>query len=158
MKNSELMFANGAVELSAPKRVWDFKTAVDSKKYSEESSFDKNKRRILFFVLGAVIGTINGFFGAGGGMLAVPVLGFVGKLDERRSHATAILVMLPLCVSSAVVYAASKALDIGVLIPTCIGVFAGGIIGAKLLKFIPETLLFLIFNSLIFMSGLKMLL
>ena len=108
-------------------------------------------------VCGLLVGGVNGLFGAGGGMLAVPILSFVGGLSQRKSHATAILVMLPLCFASALVYTVSNAVDFEVLVPTAIGVLAGGIAGAKLLKVLPETLLFCVFNFLIITAGLKML-
>ena len=56
-----------------------------------------------FFALnffGLIIGFINGFFGGGGGMVCVPVLNNFVSLTDKKSHATAILIMLPLCVVS----------------------------------------------------------
>lgn len=60
---------------------------------------------------GLLTGAVNGLFGAGGGMLAVPVLTYVAGLDERKSHATAIAVILPLCIISTIVYALQGGFD-----------------------------------------------
>jgi uncharacterized membrane protein YfcA len=56
---------------------------------------NKRKNKINLFLLnafgGLLIGFANGFFGGGGGMLAVPFLQHVLKEDEKVSHATAFL-------------------------------------------------------------------
>ncbi len=129
----------------------------ETRKFQEESKKKLASKLALYAFAGLVIGVVNGLFGAGGGMLAVPALIFLGGMAERRAHATAILVMLPLCICSGAVYIASNAVDFAVLVPTSIGVVAGGILGAKLLKFLPENLLVFAFNFLVILAGLKML-
>ena len=52
----------------------------------------------------------SGFFGGGGGMLCVPLLQFRG-LDVKRAHATALIVILPLCIVSAAIYIANGYFD-----------------------------------------------
>ena len=52
---------------------------------------------------GLALGAANSLFGGGGGMLAVPLLR-AGGLPERKAHATAILVILPICLSSLFLY------------------------------------------------------
>ena len=83
--------------------------------------------------VGLWIGAINGIFGGGGGMLAVPALTGLG-LKEKQAHATAILVILPVCFLSLIPYLFSGAWDFSVAIPTAIGVLAGGVLGASLLS------------------------
>ena len=90
----------------------------------------KNIRRI---VCGVAVGAANSVFGGGGGMLAVPLLQKAG-LDEKRAHATAILIILPISLFSFVLYFWQGLYDFSVLIPTALGVSAGGFLGAKLLS------------------------
>ena len=134
-----------------------FLRSNEIRKTEEETGKKKLGKVLSYIVFGMIIGAINGFFGAGGGMLAVPVLSFVGGLGEKKAHATAIAVMLPLCIVSVVVYGVGKAIDLAVTIPTSIGVLFGGIIGAKLLKKLPETAVFFVFNLIMLIAGLKML-
>lgn len=142
---------------SVNKSTRDFIDGDSVKKVKKTSDKERAKKLFLYAFFGAFIGIVNGLFGAGGGMLAVPVLAIVGGLDERRAHATAILVMLPLCLASAGVYLAENTVEFDLLLPSMAGIFLGGIAGAKLLKFLPETLLFFVFNLLVLIAGLKML-
>lgn len=125
-------------------------------KYNRPNGEALLRKRILLSVCGVFIGAVNGLFGAGGGMLVVPVLSFVAKLDERRAHATAIAVMLPLCIVSSAVYALKGSYDTSVFLPTVGGVLLGGIIGALLLKKINNNLLSFVFYGLMLFAGLKM--
>ncbi len=99
---------------------------------------------------GAAVGAANSLFGGGGGMIAVPLLQKTG-LEERRAHATAILLILPVSLVSFLFYIFRGVYDSGVLIPTAIGVTAGGFLGAKLLGKLPVktvNLLFAFFQAL----------
>ena len=54
-------------------------------------------------VTGAACGLLNGLFGAGGGMAAVPLLK-AGGLPQKKAHATSLAVILPLAAVSAAFY------------------------------------------------------
>ncbi len=101
---------------------------------------------------GGAIGAANGFFGGGGGMLAVPLLERMG-LPEQKAHATAILVILPVSALSFLLYAFRGFADLSVLIPTSLGVTIGGLLGAKLLNALPEKTISLVFAILQAFAG-----
>ena len=103
------------------------------------------KDRLSKIGTGALVGLANGLFGGGGGMIAVPLLKKLG-MEERSAHATAIAVIFPVSVASFLVYAYGGFCDFSVLIPTAIGVFLGGIIGAKLLQTLPERTVKILFS------------
>ena len=63
----------------------------------------KLKKFFSLSVQGVGIGLVNGIFGAGGGMLAVPFLKKSG-LDQKSAHANAVAVILPITVISAILY------------------------------------------------------
>ena len=86
----------------------------------------------LRIVCGGAVGIANGFFGGGGGMIAVPLLEKTG-ITQKEAHATAILLILPISFFSFIFYALKGAYDLSVLIPTAIGVTFGGTVGAKVL-------------------------
>ena len=56
-----------------------------------------NKKSVVTAVSGVLIGAVNGLFGAGGGMLAVPLLTKLG-LERKQAHANAVAVILPITV------------------------------------------------------------
>ena len=105
---------------------------------------------------GGAIGAANGFFGGGGGMLAVPLLERMG-LPEQKAHATAILVILPISAFSFVLYAFRGFAELSVLIPTSLGVTVGGLLGAKILNLLPEKIIALAFAGLQAFAGLWLL-
>ena len=85
------------------------------------------KPRIGFCLLaGALAGFINGFFGAGGGMVLVPLLIWLGKLEDKAAFSSAIAVILPLCAVSIAVYALHDSLPIQDALPYLLGGAAGG--------------------------------
>ena len=90
------------------------------------------KKNLLRMVCGGLVGAANSFFGGGGGMIAVPLLEKTG-MSEKEAHATAILLILPISLFSFLFYFFKGAYDFSVLIPTAIGVTAGGMLGAKFL-------------------------
>ena len=117
---------------------------------------ERKKRRFLLALCGGAIGVVNGLFGAGGGMLAVPVLAVAVGLPQKKARATAIAVILLLCVVSTVVYAVRGGFETDILLPTVLGVLAGGIAGAALLKKLSAPVLNLLFYGLMLFAGIKM--
>lgn len=101
---------------------------------------------------GVVVGAANSLFGGGGGMIAVPMLAKTG-MDNKRAHATAILLILPVSLLSFILYAVKGFYEPSVLIPTALGVTAGGLLGAKLLGKLPEKTVNLIFAALQLIAG-----
>ena len=128
-----------------------------SKKFAEENEKTKTIKTLLMVIFGMGIGFANGLLGAGGGMLAVPILSMVAGLNTRQSHATAILVILPLCLVSGTTYILRGSVDSFVLLFAGAGVFLGGIIGAKLLKYMPENALYFAFCFIMLAVGIEML-
>lgn len=131
-------------------------TAQNFFKYDRTSRKPSASKQILLLISGLAIGVVTGLFGAGGGMLTVPALTFFAKLDEKHAHATAIAIILPLCLISCIVYAVGATFEGGVILPTVIGVTIGGAIGAILLKKMSNGAISFVFYALMLFAGLKM--
>lgn len=116
-------------------------------------NFPKN---FILCLCGIVIGFVNGFFGGGGGMIAVPALEHVLKNKTKTAHATAILVILPLCAVSAVIYIISGYFELKSGLITGGGVIAGGVLGAVLLNKLNNKIIRIIFALIMTVVGLKM--
>ncbi|MDE7257287.1 MAG: sulfite exporter TauE/SafE family protein, partial [Clostridia bacterium] len=87
---------------------------------------------------GLALGAINGLFGGGGGMIAVPILSDVLGYPRKQAHATAILIITPVCIVSAITYIVNGFTDLSIIIPAALGNVAGGLLGAQLLGKLPK--------------------
>lgn len=116
------------------------------------------KTKKTFLILGgAVAGLINGFLGGGGGVVIVSLLLVVMCLDQKQSQATALLIILPLTILSAIVYFLNGSVDIIPTLWVTLGVAGGGILGAFILNKINSNTAKIIFAIVLILGGLKML-
>ena len=106
-------------------------------------------------VSGVFVGAINGLFGGGGGMIAVPILSIVLKKPTKISHATAILIILPITVVSMVVYLIKGYFEPVETVVVGAGVVVGGLLGALLLGKLKSKVIGLIFSALMFIGGVR---
>lgn len=106
---------------------------------------------------GLLTGAVNGLFGGGGGMVAVPLMKNMLGYTEKRAHATAILVIAPVCAISALTYIINGYFSAEIVIPAAIGSIAGGIVGAYLLEKFPVFIVNIIFVAVMFIAGVRML-
>ena len=90
---------------------------------------ETQKPKLGFCLLaGALAGFINGFFGAGGGMVLVPLLLWLVRLEDKAAFSSAVAVILPLCAVSIAVYAVHDSLPLRDALPYLIGGAAGGVL------------------------------
>lgn len=115
-----------------------------------------SKNFFISAVIGTVTGFLNGLFGSGGGTVVVPCLERFLKVEEHKAHATAIAIILPLCIISAFVYLKGGEIKWGDVISVSIGGMAGGFIGAKLLNKISGIWLHRIFGAFMILAAVKM--
>jgi len=113
------------------------------------------KQNILSALGGALVGILNGMLGAGGGMLAVPMLKKLG-LEQTKSHATAVAVIFPLSVLSTVAYLLLGHFELGQAAVYLLPGAAGALLGALLLPKIPAPWLRKIFACFMIWAGIRM--
>lgn len=106
---------------------------------------------------GALTGAVNGLFGGGGGMVAVPLLGKMLGYEDKQAHATAIFVIAPVCAASALIYIINGYAAADVIIPAALGCVAGGLAGAYMLSGCPKTVINYIFIAVMFAAGIRLL-
>lgn len=109
------------------------------------------------WLAGLLTGVINGLFGGGGGMVAVPLMKNMLGYDEKRAHATAILIIAPVCAVSAITYIVNGYFAADVVIPAAVGSVAGGFTGAMALQKLPEFLVNIVFVAVMLAAGVRML-
>lgn len=112
-----------------------------------------NLKRAALVLSGVLIGALNGLLGGGGGMVTVPALHYLGGLPTKKAHATAIGVMLPLCVLSAVTYTLSGVHRWALGGVSALTVTVGGAMGALLLARLKNGVVALLFYALMTLAG-----
>jgi len=114
-----------------------------------------NIRNVL---IGLVTGILNGLFGSGGGTVAVPAMErFLGG-EDKKAHATAIAVILPLSIVSLFIYKGSVDTDWKTVFAVALGGVAGGYVGAGLLQRISNRWLHIVFGGFMLMAAARMIL
>lgn len=118
---------------------------------------DKTKNKLKVWGGGLVTGLLNGLFGAGGGMVAVPALQKYG-LSTKEAHATSISIIMPLSVVSAAIYLFKGSLSISDALVCLPGGIAGAVVGAMFLKKLKPAWIHKIFGALILFAAGRILL
>ena len=104
---------------------------------------------------GILVGIINGTVGAGGGLLAVPMLKKSG-LNQKQSHSTAVAVLLPICFVSALSYLFARHVTLSDASPYFLPSALGAVAGTVALKFIPTGHLKRIFAIFMLWAGVRL--
>lgn len=115
------------------------------------------KNNLLTAAAGLAVGVVNGLLGAGGGMIAVPLLKKLG-LSQKQAHANAVAVILPITVLSAALYLIKgyvRLSDCLIFIP--VGLL-GSLIGTYCLKKISPVWLKRLFGGFMIYAGVRLLL
>lgn len=112
-------------------------------------------KKTLSYFSGFFAGIVNGFLGAGGGMIIVPMLVKSG-LDRKQAHATSVCIILPICIFSAYMYISSGKVTINDALPYLIWGVLGSIIGSIILPKINQNLLRKIFGILLIWASYRM--
>lgn len=114
------------------------------------------KKQILGIALsGLCAGAVNGLFGAGGGMLLVPLLSILSKMEDRDIFPASISIILPICLVSLAVTALSGPLPWKEALPYLIGSALGGTAAGLWGKKIPTVWLHRGLGILIIWGGVR---
>lgn len=114
-------------------------------------------RKNWWGVLGGLgAGVINGLLGAGGGMVVVPLLSAMG-VRGKRSHATALMVIVPLSAVSAVLYLVQGRVGFADALPWLPGSLLGAYWCSRLMPKIATGWLKLLFGGLMLWGGVRLL-
>lgn len=107
-------------------------------------------------IIGLIAGIVSGLFSTGGGMILVPSFIYILKLSEVKSRATTIICILPMVITTTLLYAKNQYLDLKLGMQVAIGGIIGGFIGSKFLNKIPDIALKITFIVFLIYIGVKM--
>ena len=111
---------------------------------------------IKLWVIGVVSGLVNGFFGAGGGLIIVPMLKRFDDANSKVVHATTLGCVLFMCLSSSIIYLIDGVVDFKLFLFCVIGSLLGSVIAVKLLKNLKNTIIDLIFSVVLIIAGISL--
>lgn len=113
-------------------------------------------RRILGYMLaGLTAGAVNGIFGAGGGMLLVPLLTLLADLQDNQVFPASVTIILPICLVSLSISPGLDTLPWKEAWPYLVAAIPGGVIAGLLDKKIPVKWLHRALGILILYGGVR---
>ncbi len=87
----------------------------------------KKHKSFGIILAGLCAGAVNGLFGAGGGMVLVPLLSLLTSLEDKEIFSSSIAVILPICIVSLAATAITGSIPWQAAFPYLIGSAAGGL-------------------------------
>ena len=114
-----------------------------------------NKDSILSGVAGTSAGAVNGLFGAGGGMVLVPLLTWLTKIDDDQVFPASVCIILPICLVSLSITFDGSVIPWDLAIPYLIGSGFGGVAAGFLGRKIPTVWLHRLLGVLILWGGFR---
>ncbi len=114
---------------------------------------------VLYLLVGLLGGVVSGMLGIGGGIVMVPALAFLFGLSQHQAQGTTLALMVPpIGLLAAWTYYKAGFVDLKIAAFVCLGFFLGGLVGAKLVVGLPDTLLRKIFGVALLIIAIKMIL
>lgn len=115
-------------------------------------------RRLLALIgIGLLGGFLSGLFGIGGGILMVPLLVLLLKVDQRHASALSLGGVLPAAIVGSISYGVAGHIDVVAAALIAIGGIVGALIGARLLRSLPLGWLRWLFVALLVLVAVRML-
>lgn len=112
------------------------------------------KKKLRSILAGSAAGAINGLFGAGGGMILVPMLGSNGEFTSEEVFSSSIVIILPICIVS-LVAGANGSLPWSDAWPFLLGSIPGGLLAGIFGRKIPTIWLHRFLGVLILYGGVR---
>ncbi|CAN5142925.1 sulfite exporter TauE/SafE family protein [soil metagenome] len=109
-------------------------------------------------LVGALGGLLSGAFGVGGGIIMVPLLIWLARMDQRHASATSLLAILPTAIVGAIQYGLRGEIHLLAAVLLAAGGIVGAIVGARLLKRLPLAVLRWLFIALLVVIAARLIL
>lgn len=112
--------------------------------------------KVLLSITGAAAGAVNGLFGAGGGLVLVPMLGKKVGLSENERFPASIAIIAPVCITSLLI-SGKWQISFGELLPYLLGSAVGGVGAGLWGRKIPTVWLHRFLGGIILWGGFRFL-
>ncbi len=91
----------------------------------------------VLLVVGAIGGVLSGAFGVGGGIIMVPLLIWLAKMNQRQAAASSLLAIVPTAIAGSATYLVAGQVDLFAALFLAVGDIGGSLIGTRLLRRLP---------------------
>ena len=114
------------------------------------------KRKSWGMILAGIgAGAVNGLFGAGGGMVLIPLLGMLTSLEDRQMFSGSVAIILPMCIVSLIATGLTGTIAWKEALPYLLGSAIGGYLAFRYGSKIPVIWLHRGLGILIIWGGLR---
>lgn len=110
-------------------------------------------KKIIWGGIGA--GTVAGIFGAGGGLILVPLLSKSEEISEKNLFPTSVCIILPICLTTLLSFHNQVSSAFPGVLPYLIGSAIGGFAASSLKEKIPTLLLHRVLGWMILWGGFR---
>jgi uncharacterized membrane protein YfcA len=112
---------------------------------------------LITLPIGAVLGTVSGLVGIGGGIWLSPILILTGLANPKNAAASASLFILTNSLSGLVVHSITKQVDFALILPLALVVLLGGFLGSRLGAFkLSHEKLIIIIGMIVAIAGINL--
>lgn len=112
------------------------------------------RKKLRSILAGAAAGAINGLFGAGGGMVLVPMLSDRSDFTSDEVFSSSIVIIFPMCIVS-LAFSANGSLPWSDAWPFLLGGIPGGVLAGVFGRRIPTVWLHRFLGVLILYGGIR---
>ena len=113
------------------------------------------KEKFAYILSGGIAGAVNGLLGAGGGMVLVPLLTLLGKVDDDQVFPSSVSIIFPICLISLSISPGLGNLPWSEAWPYLLASIPGGLLAGALAKKIPVKWLHRALGLLIIFGGVR---
>ena len=111
---------------------------------------------VLTVAMGLGAGLLSGLFGVGGGILVVPALVMILRLDQRLANGTSLGAVLPISVSSLVTYWSHGNVDWPLAMWLALGAVGGAVLGTRWIHSLPRHILGYMFSVVLVVTAIRL--
>jgi len=131
--------------------------SAESSGHSPESADPSvHPNLVIVALVGVAAGALGGLFGVGGGLIIVPGLVLVVKLDRRLANGTSLAATLPIALASLGTYVYNDNVDWAVAGILTVGTVVGAVIGTKLLTILPKRTITIVFTVTVLATAIRL--
>jgi uncharacterized membrane protein YfcA len=106
--------------------------------------------------VGLLAGFLSGLFGVGGGILIVPGLVFLMRMEQRRAHGTSLGAAIPISLSAVIGFAIAGSVDWAATLPLAGGAVVGALIGTRALRLLTTQALRISFAGVMLATAVRL--